>query len=386
MKPETELYIFNFAPLIQLWAGICLLFFYEKLLLENNPFETQKLRCINKIRDLHNNLRKKLVGQYQAFQINIKTGESVVPELLPEIKVDFRRDKYWGKFRRYIYITAFLSFFYSLIILVFIGIEKYEYLYNNNYHKVLVVTDTAMAFYFIAVSIWYKRDWAQKVRIHIGFLVILILYIHIHLYFRDFIHSLFPTREQYNIPRKVTTIYTLFTCVGGLICILVNIGLTKLKLWKLEKNTEHTEKKFRDISIFPLNLLKFGVIHPLFLFRIMKFIFSTHIKNFLRWLRLFIIKVSETTKKIEERAERKNVLAKGIGWMLTLIFMCAFKLTEHGEKDKNNYSDGRKNIYVILDYFIARQINKNILKLKNVYHGVINDLTENDNIGETVPS
>ena len=36
--PESTLYLTSFAPLIQLWAGICLLFFYCELL-DKSPFE-----------------------------------------------------------------------------------------------------------------------------------------------------------------------------------------------------------------------------------------------------------------------------------------------------------------------------------------------------------
>lgn len=37
--PNEVLYLQGFAPLIQLWAGICLLFFYESLL-DKSPFSS----------------------------------------------------------------------------------------------------------------------------------------------------------------------------------------------------------------------------------------------------------------------------------------------------------------------------------------------------------
>lgn len=53
-----DIMLVNFAPLIQLWAGICLLFFYEPIL-KNFP--------LSKLYEEKQNLIVSFLGKYQAY-------------------------------------------------------------------------------------------------------------------------------------------------------------------------------------------------------------------------------------------------------------------------------------------------------------------------------
>lgn len=61
-----EIALINFAPLIQLWAGICLLFFYEPLL---TKFPLTKLQ------EEKQTLITDFLGKYQAYLTNEQLAE-----------------------------------------------------------------------------------------------------------------------------------------------------------------------------------------------------------------------------------------------------------------------------------------------------------------------
>ena len=97
----------NFAPLIQLWAGICLLFFYEPIL-KNFP--------LSKLHEEKQNLIVSFLGKYQAYLDDEK--------LMKGYKM--LEDK-WDIFYQTIKNLASLNFYFSLVVLAYIGIESHNY-------------------------------------------------------------------------------------------------------------------------------------------------------------------------------------------------------------------------------------------------------------------
>ena len=114
----------GFAPLIQLWAGICLLMFYEKFL-EETPF----LKIIKKISKVS-----------EKFGMNF---QSIIKQKGVEKLEDIYKND-WKCVHKTIKNMAFVSFTYAVILLCFIGIEGIDY-YNNTYFYSLEILDFIVA-------------------------------------------------------------------------------------------------------------------------------------------------------------------------------------------------------------------------------------------------
>jgi hypothetical protein len=259
---EKELYLYNFAPLIQLWAGICLLFFYEKLFRENNPFEKWKKSCAGKVIQIHNALRLKAVTRYQSFFIGKE-----IPEKLQEETPGGNKDPYWLIFRKYIYNTAILSFFYAIIILIYIGVEKYEFLLNFQYHTVLLVLNTFIIIYFIVLTVFYRKELMQKLIYHAVFLLFLVVYLHLHRHLTFYLVKL-NVIGRWQISQTWTTVYTIVACLSGMICILLNVVLVKIDLWRKNRDANNLEDKFDRLTTFPFKWGAYKMRHPIISFKI----------------------------------------------------------------------------------------------------------------------
>lgn len=260
--PEKELYLYNFAPLIQLWAGICLLFFYEKLFRENNPFEKWKKSCAGKVVQIHNVIRQKAATRYQSFFI----GKDI-PEKLKEETLGGIEDPYWLIFRKYIYNTAILSFFYAIIVLIYIGVEKYKFLIDFQYYTVLLVLNTAIIFYFIVLTVFYRKERMQKLINHAVFLLFLVLYLHLHRHLMSFLAEL-NVIGRWQISQTWTTIYTIAACLSGMICVLLNVVLVKIDLWSKNRDAKNLEDKFDRLTTFPFEWGSYKKRHPVISYKI----------------------------------------------------------------------------------------------------------------------
>ena len=348
---ETSLSLYNFAPLIQLWAGICLLFFYEKLL-ENNPFERSKSICVGKIRDAYGKIRKKAIGRFQSYFINKDTGDLEVPPQLPGWEPDFKKDQYWLTFRKYIYNTAIISFFYSIIILICIGAEKMQYLADNNYYKVFIITNTAVWLYFFVFSLVYKKECSQKLLPHALFILTIILYLHLHLPFRECLHKVWGEHIILSWPQKYVTIYTLVTCLSGMLCVIGNITLARLDTWKKERYVHQIDEKSSSLMSLPLTWEILRKNHPFIFIRIMNRISK---------------KISYNNKEsmIKIRANR------------IVTFILLFFLYDSRDDDSNLFHD---NIYNICDAYTAQEMQKAMNKLKKTYNGFVRRQTTDSSI------
>lgn len=213
----------GFASLIQLWAGICLLFFYESLL-EVSPFTT---------------ICKEIRSLYHDF-INRYNG------LIPEgvISVDeYVKDHWSSNIAPTIKCVASVCFFYSVFILAFIGIEKCQN-YGANYYHALQFTNTLVIVYLVNAIIFYKRKVFHGIKPSIVLIIIILLYFHFHFY-------IFTESFSF-LNKSQITIYTVFTCISGilLVCLRLFISWCVLKFQII--SLSNINKKFRDFVDFNL--------------------------------------------------------------------------------------------------------------------------------------
>ncbi len=244
---KNILYLQGFAPLIQLWAGICLLFFYESLL-EKSPFSS---------------LCKEIRQLYQDF-INQYNG--LIPETV--ISADEYVKDHWSRnFVPTIKCMASMCFFYSAFILAFIGIEG-----NNNYggayYCALQVMNTIVWLYLIGAIIFYK------VKIFHGFMssiimsAILLLYFHFHFAINNSCTDFICFGNVWN--KSDITIYTVFTCIGGVLLICGRLFVSWFILQCQERSVRSINKKFRIFADYNLGRIKRGELPQKELKRIMK--------------------------------------------------------------------------------------------------------------------
>ena len=201
---ESTLYLTSFAPLIQLWAGICLLFFYCELL-DKSPFESARLQLFKLYKEIYDLLTTK----YQVF-IPDDNDIVVCNDTIPP-----QEDKHWKSFRTSIYCVAIFSFFYALILLIFIGVEgNIEY---GIYHQALQVTNSIALFYYLLNAVAYKTFWGQSKVFAICYALALGLYIPFHFE----ISKMISLGESWS--RTSICVYTLLTCIFGLLLIMVHL-------------------------------------------------------------------------------------------------------------------------------------------------------------------
>lgn len=224
MEEVTEeiVQLSGFAPLIQLWAGICLLFFYE-ILLEKFPLEKSRTDM------------KALFDQFSAnYQGYIDS------EKIPKFD-SFQGIKWEVSFVPTIRNMAGLSFFYSLFILACIGIEDTSMFKERQ--VAIQVTNIAVWIYMItAVLFTGKRVFHTYWTCTIFFLLLLV-YFH-----------LFPSLNSWMVNKGWTigepltisyiTVMTLFTCASPLPLVILHLFYDWVRLWKRKRNLEEINENF----------------------------------------------------------------------------------------------------------------------------------------------
>lgn len=192
----------NFAPLIQLWAGFCLLFFYETLF-KHSPLAN----LVEGLKKLH----KEFVMEYidfipreQIIDVNKYAKDNWEEHLLPTIKN-----------------LAALTFFYSVFILIFIGIENVEGL-GSHYLKALQPISWFILIYTLSAAIFVKAKLFHTYWTPIIGILLVIGYFHrfdrINTWLADHICRL----GDYWSPSDIT-VFTLFTLFSGLAVVLLRL-------------------------------------------------------------------------------------------------------------------------------------------------------------------
>ena len=152
------LYLREFAPLIQLWAGLCALFFYQSLL-KKSPLHTYR----NSIKELYD-------GFIMKYSIFIPADKQLQGD-------EYVEDK-WKNLLPTIKNMAILCFFYSAFILVYIGIENCS-LYEH-YYQVFQVLNIIISVYFILAMLFPKCKIFHSIYTVYIIVVFIIIYLQIH--------------------------------------------------------------------------------------------------------------------------------------------------------------------------------------------------------------
>lgn len=351
---EPHLYLYNFAPLLQLWAGICLLFFYEKLLLANNPFEQSKQKCVKKIYDAYGRMRRMAMTRFQSYYMDSTTEQMTLPLQLQQLKdsnSDKKLDKYWMKFRRYIYNTAIVSFFYAIIVMCVAAAEKYNYLVINNYYKVLVVTNSMVVLHFLIISVTYKSRFSQCIWTHVCFIFSVFLYIHFHMQLRDFVYLKFNISPWCNIGSGKVVIWTLASCLTGMIFILINISLARIHTWIKSRLADRIDRKFAHMLELPTSWKTLRRFH-LFVF-------------------LGIInRISKNIKRLNANEGNMKIFANRIISFILLLAFCNDSEDDVNKKSTKNKSFGsyHNRIYKITDRMTVKKMKKSMDILYKTYY------------------
>lgn len=212
----------GFAPLIQLWAGICLLFFYEILL---DKFPLEKSRTDMKT------LFDQFAANYQGYMDS---------EKIPKFD-SFQGTKWEVSFVPTIRNMAGLSFFYSIFILACIGIENT--LMFKERLTAIQGTNIAVWIYMLTAALFtgkrvFHTYWTCTI-----FFFLLLVYFH-----------MFPSLNSWMVnngwtlgkPMTVshTTVITLFTCASPLPLVIIHLFYDWVLFWKRKRNLEEINKNF----------------------------------------------------------------------------------------------------------------------------------------------
>lgn len=353
-ESETHLYLSNFVPLIQIWAGICLLFFYEKLLLSNNPLEKSRQKCVEKIYEAYNLMRRRAIGKYQSYFINNDTGDMEIPQELPSpLNTNQERmpDKYWLRFRKYIYNTAIVSFFYAIIVMFIAGVERYDYLVNNNFYKVLLITNSMLILHFIIASITYKRNFSQRILPHVCFLLSVMIYIHIHMQLRDIVYTKLGVSPWCSVGNGPVVIFTLASCLSGLALIIVNILFARFHTWQEEYAVNKLDKRFARLQLLPVSWKAFRKYHP--------FVFLS-----------IINKISKNISKLNNNEGRTKIFVNRIIAFVLLLVFCNDSADDSGNENMRNQNFGsfHNSVYKLIDKMTIREMRSSMDNLRKAYY------------------
>lgn len=292
--------------------------------------------------------------RFQSYFIDSETDDMNLPsQLLPmrDPNSDKKLDKYWMRFRRYIYNTAIVSFFYAIIVMCVAAAEKYDYLVINNYYKVLVFTNTMVVIHFFFISITYKSRFSQCIWTHVCFLFSMFIYIHLHMRLRNFVYMKFDISPWCSVGRETVVIWTIASCLIGMIFILVNISFARIHTWIKSRAADRIDRKFTHMLELPASWETFKRYHP--------FVFLSVIN-----------KISKEIKRLDnDEGNIKLFLNRIISFILLFVFC------NDSEDDGSNMGVKKKSfgsyhnrIYKITDRMTAKKMKKSMDILYKTYY------------------
>lgn len=164
MDYPSHSFLGNFIQLIQLWAAICVLFFYQRLL-EVSPI-------LNKLIEL-DKIFKNFIGSHQDVATFNKSNQEFIYDPTK-----------WNDFVPRIRNMAAMTFFYCVFLLFYIGIERsLEDFYPVKHPSFLICSNILIIIYVIVCSLkdhrMFQKYWAPVLYI-IAILVFFISYKFLH--------------------------------------------------------------------------------------------------------------------------------------------------------------------------------------------------------------
>ena len=234
----AEFSLAPFASLIQLWAGICLLFFYEKLL-EKSPIEEYQ----SKKKEKYNNMLESFLGRNQAF----------LDEKFLLKGYDIIKENNWPQFYKTIQNFATIGFLYSVFLLAYIGIENTnEY---QGHYQTLQILNFCILGYSLAAWLMYKT------KIFKGYLSATIFFIFLLILFHTFTY-VNNTCISYGLCIGLfwskTNIYilTLFTCFSGVFITLLQITAELFHSYWIGKGLKRIDYTTNSLTDYLLGIKK----------------------------------------------------------------------------------------------------------------------------------
>lgn len=195
MNRVLDIGLTSFAPLIQIWTGVCLLFFYESIL-QTSPLH----KHIKRFYELYNAFFNKYQG-YLGLKDKPKHYVSNWNNFLPAIKN-----------------MAALSFFYSLFLLFYVGLESS----NSYWYHALPVMNCAIILYVVICMMFSGYKLFHSYVTPLLYTIALILYFYFYISTNGCL-ALFKIWNGPSLLNKGVTFGTLFACVSGLPLIVLRI-------------------------------------------------------------------------------------------------------------------------------------------------------------------
>jgi len=212
-----------------------LLFFYCELL-NKSPFEKAR----DQVCKLYKETYDELTTRYQVF---VPTDDDAT------FDVTVGEDTHWDKFRTSIYTMAVFCFFYALLVLAVIGIENHKV--YSDFHKALQVTNSIALIYYALNVFCYRSFWGQSRSCAIFCAIMLAAYFPFHFIISKYIHF------GVSWGQSAINVYTLFTCIFGLILILFHLSVDGFTMYKCKKSIKRIKKVFNIWTQIPFDEISF---------------------------------------------------------------------------------------------------------------------------------
>lgn len=222
---ENILLLAPYSPLIQLLAGIYLLFLYESFFLKN-PLTQQQTEI--------NSSLIKFTNQYQG---NLTKGQTKTA-----IKRIVSHNERWNNFSTTIKRIYLLSFLFCVFLLIYVGsesIEKYR-----SYHYALQIMDSGVLIY--SIFLWSLYQWKHVLKKFVSVIIIFFFLVFLFHHFEYinkfcFSHNIILTD---NMTTSHISILSIILCFTGIIISTIHIilsyiriVLTRRRIGQLSKNT-----------------------------------------------------------------------------------------------------------------------------------------------------
>ena len=218
-------YLVNFIQLIQIWAAICVLFFYQPFL-EDSPL-------LDKLKELDKRFKKFISSHQDIFD---KSNESYIYDPTK-----------WSNFVPRIKNMAAITFFYCVFLLVYIGVEKsWGNFYPVTHPSFLLYSNILIILYVILCSIF---DWKlfQQYRTPVVYIIVIfVLFLGYELF--DKLISGIKGYVGLHLGHENTwfwiTIITLFVCIIAMILLIIRIWANNYVVKQKVSTLQRLHRKF----------------------------------------------------------------------------------------------------------------------------------------------
>lgn len=225
----------NFAPLVQLWAGFCLLFFYETLF-KRSPLAY----LVETLKKLHEDFQMDYINfipKDEVLDVESYAQDNWNEDILPTIKN-----------------LAALTFFYSVFILAFIGIENVKGL-GDVYVYALQPIDWFIIGYCLLATVLVKSKIFHTYWTPILSILAIIFYFHCFTAIDAFLLNLGFCMGNY-WSQSAISVFTLFTLFAGLAVVILRLLMVWIKLYTKRRAMESLNSNCALLYKVMINSLK----------------------------------------------------------------------------------------------------------------------------------